>query len=168
MYRIDNKPEAIKRVQQYLEAVSDPTVYVAPSGVYDENTRLSVIYFQNSKNLTPSGVIDYSTFVSLYEDYLFVSKKRDLAEKTAGFITFPLMPGYMAEEMLHINRLMRDLLDHYGLTHSLRDSNFYSHESQKAVRSLRQIYGLKNAEFIDEELYGRMVNDRNSIEKLRK
>ena len=168
MYRIDNRSEAIKRVQEYLAVASDPKIFVAPTGVYDENTRLSVIYFQNSKNLSPTGVVDYATFVTLYDNYLAISRKDRLNKSLGGFITFPLKPGDLAEEMMHINRVMQDLLDHYGFTHSVRESNFYSEESQRAVELLRNVYGLDNARYIDEELYVRMTNDLSSILKLNK
>ncbi|MBR5139826.1 MAG: peptidoglycan-binding protein [Clostridia bacterium] len=168
MYRIYDKPAAIKRVQQYLSLVSDPSIFVAPSGVYDENTRLSVIYFQNLHGLSPTGVVNYPTFELLYNDYLFITKKEVLSDKLNSFIAFPLLPGHMAEEMMHINRTMGDLLDYYGFTHRLRDSNFYSEESADAVRTLREIYNLKPLELIDEELYLRMINDHNSIGRMRR
>ena len=49
MYRIYDKPEAIKNVQQYLSVVGNPNIFVAKTGIYDENTRLSVINFQKDK-----------------------------------------------------------------------------------------------------------------------
>lgn len=168
MYRIDNRPEAIKRVQEYLAVASDPEIFVAPTGVFDENTRLSVIYFQKEQNLTPTGVVDYATFVTLYDNYLAIRRKDQLNKSLGGFITFPLKPGDLAEEMMHINRMMRDILDHYGFTHSVREGNFYSEESQRAVEVLRKVYGLDNARYIDEELYVRMTNDLSSISKLNK
>ena len=152
MYRIDDKPEAIKRVQQYLAVASAPDIFVPPTGIYDENTRLSVVYFQKLKSLEPTGIVDYTTFELLYEDYLIISQKKKLNDKLNTFIAFRLLPGYMAEEMTHINRTMRDLLNYYGFTNSLRDSNFYSRESGNAVKILREIYSLAPKDFIDEEL----------------
>jgi hypothetical protein len=65
--------------------------------------------------------------------------------------------------MIHVNRTLTRLLDHYGYTHNLRESNFYSQNTADAVKILRRIYLLEDKNLIDEELYGRMINDHDSI-----
>ncbi len=163
MYRINDKPEAIKRVQKYLATASDAEIFVAPTGVFDENTRLSVIYFQQSKNLEPTGIVDYLTFTLLYDEYSFITQNNEVRRITDSFIDFPLLPGYLGNEMSHINRTIRRVLDHYGITHSIRESNFYSNETAKGVKILREIYILDEGNMIDEEFYLRLIRDHDSI-----
>lgn len=167
MYRIYDKPEAIKRVQRYLATASNPEIFVAPTGFFDENTALSVKDFQLMHNLEPTGAVDYTTFTLLYKEYLLITKTSEVRRITDAFITFPLLPGYLGGEMLHINRMMRATLDHYGITHSLRDSNFYSDETANAVKILRKIYLLEEGNIIDEEFYQRLIKDQDSIARFR-
>ncbi len=165
MYRIDDKPEAIRSVQRYLVVAGNPHILIAPTGVYDENTRLSVEDFQSRKGLVQSGVVDYETFTLLYDDYVFITDREALNQKLDSFVNFPLYPGEFDNAMLHINRSLARILDYYGFTHRLRSSNFYSDETSNAVKTLRQIYLLEDSDVIDEEFYIRMIKDHDSIGK---
>ena len=165
MYRIYDIPSAIREVQIYLSLVGNPDIFVAPSGVYDENTRLSVLDFQRSEGLLESGAVDYPTFVRLYDVYLVMRDTEDLKRKSDSFITFPMVPGRHSSGMVHINGMIARLLDYYGYTHNLRQSGFYSAETELGVKALREIYGLEDKEYIDEILYMRMVRDHDSMEK---
>ena len=165
MYRIYDIPSAIRVVQIYLSLVGNPDIFVAPSGVYDENTRLSVLDFQRSEGLLESGAVDYPTFVRLYELYALSIENEALVRKTDSFITFPLLPGGHSSGLIHINGMIARLLDYYGYTHNLRQSGFYSSETELGVKALREIYGLEDKEYIDEILYMRMVRDHDSMEK---
>lgn len=163
MYRIYDKQEAIRRVQTYLILAGDDSIFIAPTGVYDDNTRASVAGFQSANSLMPTGDVDRATFELLYEKYLLISEKRKITESADSFISFPLSEGYMDEEMIHINRILARLLEYYGLPHRLRSSRFYSKETGLAVRSIREIYRLPGGDEIDEIMYSRMVRDHDSI-----
>ena len=63
--------------------------------------------------------------------------------------------------------MMRNILNYYGITNRLNESNFYSEESALAVKTLRQIYLLEDRRNIDEELYLRMTKDHDSIGKFK-
>lgn len=163
MYRINNRSEAIKRVQQYLSLVDERDVFVAPTGVFDDNTRLAVVDFQRINNLSPTGEVDRLTFEALFSQYRLAVEKNKLNNSVGSFLSFPVLPGEMSGGMNHINRSMARLLDYYGITHRLRESSFYSDESAKAVKALRRIYLLPDLELIDEVFYGRMVSDHNAV-----
>ena len=166
MYRINDKPAAIRRVQDYLITASNPDIFVAPTGIFDENTRLSVIDFQKKHQIDPTGVVDLVTFNLLFDEYTTLTLKDEINRTVGSFIDFPIRPGDMSDEIFHINQSMSRLLDYYGITHRLQNSSFYSEETSAAVRELRQIYSLDDMDFIDEIFYFRMVNDHNSIYKL--
>ena len=163
MYRINDKSSAIESIQRYLRVVGNQDIFVAPIGVYDENTRLSVLDFQEKNGLTVSGTVDIFTFDKLFHQYLLISERNNIREKYDSFITFPLLPGQFVDAMIHINRTLSRLLDYYGETHNLRESNFYSQNTADAVKRLRRIYLLEDKNLIDEELYGIMINDHDSI-----
>ena len=163
MYRIDDRPEAIRSVQRYLRIAGNPDIFIMPSGVYDENTRLSVMDFQSENQLLPTGIVDYTTFVLLFNRYVYLTEIINLNKKFDSFVSFPLLPGDMNDAMIHLNRTMRRLLNYYGFTSRLNESNFYSNETTRAVDILRSLYMLEPKELIDEELYIRMIRDHNSI-----
>lgn len=163
MYRIYDTPAAIREVQIYLGLAGNPDIIVVPSGVYDDNTRLSVVDFQRKQRLGETGVVDRKTFDKLYEIYVVLRDTEEFKRKTDSFITFPILLGTSSEEMVHINGMLSRLLDYYGYTHSLRSSRFYSSETEKAAKILRKIYRLEDANGIDEIFYMRIVKDHDSI-----
>ena len=165
MYRVYDKPEAIRHVQRYLIVVGDPNIFIAPTGVYDENTRLSVIDFQTRLGLAATGEVDYETFRLLYDEYVLLTKDKETRNRTDSFIQFPLLPGRMSAGMEHINLTLGRILDYYGFTHRLRGNNFYSKETADAVEILRNTYMLEKKDYIDEEFYRRMIIDHDSIAK---
>ena len=163
MYRMNDKPAAIEKIQYYLRLVGNPNIFVAPTGIYDENTRLSVVDFQKREGLSQTGIVDLTTFNLLYKVFNKITERDRIRQGLDFLISFPLYPGESSSALQHINGIMRRLLDHYGQPHSLRDSNFYSKGTSDAVGILRKIYLLPLADLIDEELYGRMISDFNSI-----
>lgn len=163
MYRINDRPAAIERVQRYLRVAGNPDIFVAPTGVFDENTRLSVIDFQEKNSLEGSGVVDRTTFDLLFAAFTLLTERDRIREGLDSFIEFPLKPGQYAEPMIHINRTLARLLNHYGQPHTLRESNFYSKSTSEAVRLMRGIYLLEGEDLIDEHLYLRMITDHDSI-----
>ena len=167
MYRIYDKTEAIRSLQRYLTVAGNPDIFIMPSGVYDENTKLSVLDFQAKNNLTSTGIVDYETFTAIYKSYLKLTEAEILNKRFDSFIQFPIYPGKISDGMSHINRMMRNILNYYGITNRLNESNFYSEESTLAVKTLRQIYLLEDRRNIDEELYLRMTKDHESIGKFK-
>ncbi len=163
MYRIYDKPEAIKRVQIYLEKIKDVGPYIAPSGVYDSITRNAAIAFQEKYGIEATGIINYITFERLFYEYSKIMEKERISSLLDSFIDFPLFPGRYYKEISHINRIMSRVLDHYGQPHNLTESNFYSAATSKAVELLRGIYLLEARNQIDESFYSALIKDHDSI-----
>ncbi len=163
MYRIYDTPSAIREVQIYLGLAGNPDILVVPSGVYDDNTRLSVEDFQRAQGLGNTGVVDRETFDRLYEVYVILRDTEELNSKINSFISFPIMRGQSSRGMKHINATIARLMDYYGFTHNLRESSFYSTETDAAVAILRKIYILEDKDGIDEVFYMRMIKDHDSI-----
>ena len=164
MYRINDKTEAVRQVQIYLNGINN--AFVMPSGVYDENTRNAVIGYQRSHDLEPTGTVDRATFDSIYKDYVSAYQSKRLYGTAGSLISFPIREGDMSSEIIHLNRTLETLLRYYGITHRLRCGSFYSVETAEAVRVMRRIYLLADGDYVDEELYLRMMADHNSIKRL--
>lgn len=163
MYRISDRPMAIKEIQKYLSVSRGD--FIAPSGSYDENTRQAVEGLQAKADLPQSGQVDLQTFTLLYDEYKRAIMKKRIKENSSHNISFPVLPKAYFEEMGNINRKLRLLLDYYGLTHRLNVGNYYSGESSEAVKALREIYRLEYKDMIDEELYNMMLIDLAFISK---
>ncbi len=163
MYRIYDTPSAIREVQIYLGMAGNPDIIVVPSGIFDDNTKLSVEDFQRRENLEDTGVVDLETFERLYAAYVRLRDIEELNNKIDSFISLPVMPRQSSRGMAHINSTLARLMDYYGFTHNLRESSFYSTETESAVATLRKIYVLEQKDGIDEVFYIRMIRDHDSI-----
>ena len=162
MYRINDKSAAIRNIQKFLARISSDRA-VVPNGVYDENTRLAIVDFQSRMGIAPSGTVDRRTLDMIYSEYISKINNDTLAKGVGSFISFPLREGEMNEAVIHLNKTLSDLLDHYGITHRLRSSSFYSTETAEAVKIMRKIYLLPEDTLVDEELYIRMIADHSSL-----
>lgn len=167
MYRVNDRVSAIKEIQGYLGAIIVDEPFVAPSGVYDDNTRLAVIKFQEQNGLESDGIVDMITFDLLYAQYRRKIERDKIQRSTNSFVDFPILPGDFTPALAHINKMMSSLLDNYGVTHDLSDGTYYSRAMSEAVKEIRRIYLLEALDLIDEVLYSRMVNDYNSIFKIK-
>ena len=165
MYKISDKPAAIREVQRYLRHIGYDSYPVIVSGVYDDNTKLAVEDFQGSNGIAISGVIDALTFSRLYDKYKSYVKAKKLRDKYKSLIEFPLTRGTVSDEMLHVNRMISELLKKYGIANVFRVNRTFSNETQAGVKELRRIYDLNDNEVIDEELYIRIFNDYDSAFK---
>lgn len=166
MYRIYDTPSAIREVQRYLSLTADEAIFVAPSGVYDENTRKSVIDFQKREGLLPTGVVDRETFELLYLKYSLEREKNLVREGVNQYARLPLRPGESSVAMIAVNAMLARLLSYYDISHNFRRSGYYSAETSRAVQELKKIYRLDMIDEIDEIFYGRMSNDLDLINML--
>ena len=81
MYRIDDRSSAIKEIQEYLRIVGNKNILVVPTGIYDENTRLSVLDFQINNEIAADGIVNIITFIKLYDAYSFALENKKNKEK---------------------------------------------------------------------------------------
>ena len=70
MYRVYDKPEAIRHVQRYLIVVGDPNIFIA-TGIYDENTRDAVYAVESLFGFQTDGItgpLVWDTLADIYND----------------------------------------------------------------------------------------------------
>lgn len=167
MYQVYDKSSITRDIQKYLSETAENGERVAPTGIYDDKTRLAVSNFQKKNNLKSTGSVDEITMNLLYESFLRKKHNRQTVEETYTLINFPITQGQRSDGLMKIHRAMATLLDYYGHTHRILESNFYSDETKNAINILRQIYLLDEDDIIDECLYFRIMNDLRSIKKLK-
>ena len=151
MYRIENKSDAIKRIQIYLIEVSENR-NITPNGIYDSETKSEVLRFQQAKNIDPTGVINYETFSLLYKDYQNKILKSRVRRENRE-ISFPIKLGDFGKSVFYANELMRIFLENQGDLIRLRSGYSFSQESANATRRIREILMLPITDTINEEVY---------------
>ena len=109
MYRIENKQSAVKEIQKYLISVNEGGE-IAPTGVYDVDTRAAIEAFQQKMGVSVTGSVNYQTFTLLYKNYVQNSKKEQ-TNNNYPHIDFPVRLGDFGENVLHINSLIFYLLE---------------------------------------------------------
>lgn len=166
MYKVYDKQESIRRIQKYLMTEGDPKIFVAPTGIFDENTRLSVVAFQNANGLSQSGIVDKKTFDLLYSNFILNKKRNEINELTDSFIMFPLYQGDIFDEMFHINLIIENILNYHRKTHNVMPTRSYSASTAEGIRILREIFIMDDKDYIDEVLYSRMIDEHDSIAEI--
>ena len=164
MYKQRDKSQSIREIQNQLSAILTPTNYIAENGIYDIKTEEAIREFQRSQNLSVSGIVDFQTRNLLYNEYLKV-KKRDIVNRSSTYLAFPIMPQDRNYGMKILSRTIATLMEYYGYSHSIRESEYYTPQLVEAVKSLRGIYMMEDSEHIDEALYMAITRDFNSIAK---
>ena len=154
MYSLNEKNEYIKSVQKLLSAVYK-NEHIPQNGIYEERTREFILRFQRENELSDNGIIDEKTLKLLYLE----SKKRNKVYPFSKNLKY----RYYDERMRELNEIISELLNYYGKHHRLLPIPYFSEETLLSVNELRKIYSLEDGEEIDEELYGIMIKDYNSL-----
>lgn len=166
MYKVYNKSDAVKQVQNYLAQVGNLDFFVAPTGIFDSNTRSAVKEFQSREGLNDTGVVDKTTFDLLYQKSAFEQIKYDVSKATKSFISFPIYYGDRADGMDRINHMIETVLRHHGKDHRVTKTAYFTKETLAGVNMLKEIFMLEGEESIDEIFYYRLVNEYTSIHDL--
>ena len=164
MYKQSDKAQSIKEIQKYLSAILPPEFYISENGLYDKKTMDGVKEFQKMMNLDDSGIVNYETRTLLYREYI-KHKERDILSRSTTYLTFPVMPQDRNYGMRNLSHSITILMDYYGYTHNIRESEYYTPQLTQAVKVLRGIYLMEDAEYIDEALYMEIIRDIRSIAK---
>lgn len=149
MYDINDKPAAIRRIQRMLS--------LNESGIYDSRTREEVKAHQKKNLLNESGIVDYQTFMSILEVYRLKHLKKDVEEKIPFENNFPYSKGDIGDGPTILNTMLRRAIDTLSLDLQKPRGPYFSDTSTVAVKALRRIFLLKDAEYIDEIFYDRLL-----------
>ena len=177
--RIGITGDDVRALQEYLNYISEaypeiPTV--TPDGSFGQATAEQVRSFKELFGLggDPERVSasTWNAITSVYDDlhsgdsYLesFVEAN---VKATVPTSAFPILPGYMGENMQFINDHLRVLADHYRIFRSPIRGSYFSDGSLEAVSALRKIWLLPPKAEIDEAFYNRMLIELKHISKQR-
>ena len=161
MYNINDKSEVIKEIKRYLYAISTTTRpeigRTTIDGYYDKETERIVKNYQSAIGILESGVVDYITFQSIADEYLKIKENEELRQTLLLPTGFPLSRGMASEDVRLINILISALREIYKDIPFVGNSNYFSRNTERAVRLLREIFIMRDSPEVDTELYNRMI-----------
>lgn len=157
MYKASDRTAAIKQIQIYLNEIYRERGIV-PNGIYDTSTESGVKDFQSKHGLADVGV-DYITHTLLYREYLKQIIKKRTDARVGSLIRFPICYGDFGDHVLHVNGLLSDILNRYGIHHAIKKNRYFSKDSAKATADIRKIFLLDGGEHIDQLLYERLLRE---------
>lgn len=162
MYRIFDKKSAIYEIQKYLYRISDkckdmPRVF--PDGVWGDRSREATRYFQKNSNLDQSGSVDNLTFEKLYEEYLNTVFWGNAEKYPSSASDFPYKFGDRGSTVLKINHMVNELRRYYVDITQVKTNDFFTRDTESAVRDIRAVFSLPGAMEVDIPLYDRMIKE---------
>ena len=158
-YKLEDKRSALKDIQLILNFIQDKYRLNA-SGYFDDNTKLSILNFQQKCGINATGTVDQETLRMMVWRY-------DLVDVLRGYCgcfsrakpSFPLTIGDTGDYMIILNSVIGNLINKYHLHCRVKASRVFSMETLIAVHEMRKIYLLNDADEIDEELCARLLTD---------
>ncbi len=162
MYHIRDNKAAIRVTQRYLSKIYRNTITVSENGVFDEKTIAALNMFQKEHELEIVNYVDFDTFSKIFEAYLDAERNLSV-EKVTSSVVFPISRGTQSNFMLQINSMLTDVLKFYSIFDAPGITNYYSAETENAVKYISKIFGLPEQTEIDQLLYLRLYDEWNSI-----
>ena len=145
MPKFETESQAIQNLQTYLRQLSyhDPTIKAPPiDGIFDTDTKKSLMDFQASKGLPQTGVADQALWELLYATY-----RSSIAENAppARMEIFPLLPldtqfklGDRGFVIAALQFMLRELERKYGFLISVSVTGEFDQITEAAVRNFQK------------------------------
>lgn len=159
---------AIRNVQRYLRQLSyhDKDIPPAPvDGVWDTETRDSLIAFQKKMGLIPTGVADMLTFDTLYAEY---QKSVATYSPPSGFDIFPRIPANYRSGMGDsqflvrvIQYILNELQVAYDDLGEIPQDGEYNEATARAVRQFQLRNELEATGCVDKFTWNKLNTEHN-------
>ncbi len=165
--------DAIMSIQTYLRHLSFHNSDIPPvplDGIYDRETRESVIAFQVANGLSPTGVVDRETWDLLKREY---DRSVALNSPPVRLDIFPRDPrGYslgIGEES-YLSVIIQHILDELEAVYrfpSLSDSGRYDDITASNVREFQERNGIAPTGVVDRETWDALALQYNLLDMYR-
>lgn len=168
MPQYKNEAQAIRNLQTYLRQLSyhDSSITAPPiDGIFDTDTEKSLMEFQRSRGLSPTGVADQAVFELLYAIY-----RASLAEHSAPLrmTVFPALPENMKYSegaegfpVAAIQFMLRELERKYGKIQLPSVTGIYDAATAAAVKAFQEQNALRPDGAVDRVTWNEIVDQYN-------
>ena len=166
----DFERDAIMQIQRYLHHLSFHNTDIPPvplDGIWDRETRESVIAFQVSNGLAPTGVVDHETWDKLKEEY---DKSVAANSPPIKLDVFPRMPmgyslklgekSFIAVAVQH----MIDELEKIYLFPTLSNSGVYDEVTAANIREFQARNRIPQSGEVDRETWDALAVQFNLLD----
>ena len=167
----NTKGVAIENLQRYLRWLSlydDSIPSVAIDGIYDATTRDAVVSFQRMMGLEETGVVDYHTWMLLFEAYLATILEH---EEPRGFSPFPRFPaGYSvgSGNRQFLVEVIQYMLNELSVQHDQiprnAQSGLFDTDTEAGVMALQRAMLLPVTGRVDRQTWNAMVDAYHQLE----
>ena len=168
MPEFDTQSQAIENLQTYLRQLSyhDKTIKAPPiDGVFDTDTRQSLMDFQASKGLPQTGVADQALWELLYATY-----RTSVAQNSppVRMEIFPLLPldatfknGDRGFVITALQWMLRELESKFGFLLPIQITGVYDQITEEAVKAFQKQNGLKPDGILDRLTWNEIADQYN-------
>jgi peptidoglycan hydrolase-like protein with peptidoglycan-binding domain len=171
MTEIQNTAEATRNLQKYLRRLSfeeSGPKRVAIDGVFEDNTRQSLISFQKSAGLEPTGVADKETWDALFSEYSALIE-RDFEEELSLFPPLPRDYSFGYGDRFLLVKILQLLLIELSLTYdafeNITENGIFDSDTEAAIRAFQRINLLDESGRVDRKTWSRIVREYENLDK---
>jgi hypothetical protein len=170
MYLISDTKAAIREVQIYLTYLADSLSempYTQIDGIYGDDTKAAVEFFQKEEGITENGKVDYETYVRLVKRYNDRQKASNDMKNTVNNEVYPLKRGDVGENVLRLNSLIFELSEYFDIPNVPRGEG-YGEKTVDSIMILQRILGFEITGETDIALERRLEDELKRREKFTK
>ena len=161
-----NLQDAILNLQTYLRTISfaDSRIERVPiDGIFDSDTEKAVTSFQRTRGLSPTGIVDKTTWDAIYNEFKQITESSD-EEQRYNF--FPANPenyeATIGEESAFISLvqlLLRELSAVYDTFENIEITGIFDENTENAIKEFQKASGLDATGRINLATWNRLSRD---------
>lgn len=166
MTQSENRRAEIYELQSMLRLLSkaNPNLpYVNPDGIYGAETEKSVLAFQKSHGLPPTGIVDFGTWTAITNAYQNALR---LTQRGLALFPFPsddytIKKGEHSDLVYIIQIMLSGIDTVYDLFSDIDINGVYDEKTENAVRQLQRLSRLPETGVVDGATWDRLALDHN-------
>lgn len=154
----------IQLVQYFLNVLSayyDSILPVDINGIYDLNTRDSIINFQKTMGLPATGLLDQETWEAMYRSVLGIIRVLPPTAVALPAFIFPRIiteEGSSGPEVFIIQELLSYISTVVSAIPNVDSDGIFGPETKNAVIAFQNLYGIEADGIVDEETWNKIVS----------
>lgn len=160
--------DAVRNLQRYLLQLSFENNGISPppvDGIFDTATEQSLMDYQKTKGLQPTGRADYATWTLLYNDYLASLILKDIPRSINAFPRFPENYSFANGSQSPLVTLLQYLLNELRLTYdeinAIPITGIFDEATEAGVRKFQSRNGLENTGEVDKSTWNALADAYN-------
>ncbi len=160
--------QGVFNLQKYLRQLSYINNNILPTpidGIFESQTKNSLISFQNEYDLEATGIADAITFEKLYNAYLESLNKNILPKQISIFPRFPenheIKLGDNSFAVAVIQYMLREISLDFGNGDDIQINGTYDTKTHNAIASFQSKRGIESNGITNLETWNNIVSAHN-------